>query len=658
MYLYYKNILSTIISVFVLSAFSIAGSGDTIRVASYNLLNFPGTDVATRVPLFRTVVHSIKPDVLIVQEMISQSGVTTFLNDVMNYYQSNQYSTIPFHDGPDTDNGIFFDPNQVTFVRASYIPTALREIAEYILYINGTQDTLRIYSLHLKASTGSDNEQKRLAEATILRNYLNNLPSGSQFMIVGDYNLYRSSEPAFQKLIADEADNDGRAKDPLNAVGDWTNNSAFRFIHTQSPRVRSFGGGSTGGLDDRFDIMLTSYSLDDNIIVSSYTSFGNDGNHFNDSINRLPNTAVPDSVANALHYGSDHLPVFCNFQFQGTVQLPPEAFTLHSPANDTGNQPLNGVLSWQPSNYATSYDVYLDQNSSPTTLVSFNQTGTSYSYSVSLNSTTYYWKVIAKNSVGNITAQDAPWIFTTVAAPPVNFFLLAPPDQVVNQPTDGMLIWNSSRNSITYDVYLDTINPPTALVLSDVMDTVYAFSGLNHGQIYYWKVVAQNENGSTVAANAPRRFTVETIPPVTITLDVQKGWNILALPLVVSDARKDVLFPLAISSSFAYVSGTGYTQRDTLTDGTGYWIKFGIAQTVNITGSVKVTDTVDVAAGWNLICTMKDSIQTSEISSIPPNIIQSNYFAYVNGYVTTDLLSSGKGYWMKSTSAGKLILRP
>jgi hypothetical protein len=46
---------------------------------------------------------------------------------------------------------------------------------------------------------------------------------------------------------------------------------------------------------------------------------GNDGNHYNDSINRMPNAAVPASVANALHYASDHLPVTGRFVFHQTI---------------------------------------------------------------------------------------------------------------------------------------------------------------------------------------------------------------------------------------------------------------------------------------------------------------------------------------------------
>ncbi|MBI5473560.1 MAG: T9SS type A sorting domain-containing protein [Ignavibacteriae bacterium] len=305
-------------SLIVFSA--LAGSGDTLRIASYNLLNFPGSDVAARVPYFRMVVQSMKPDILVVQEVTSQSGMDIFLANVMNAYQPARYTNVPFHDGPDTDNGLFFNPDKVSLVSTSYIQNSPRHISEYVVHITGTRDTLRIYSLHLKASSGTTYEQQRLAEATTLRNYLNALPAGSQFIIVGDYNIYRSDEPAFQKLLADETNNNGRVRDPLNAVGVW-NNYNFRFIHTQSPRVRSFGGGSTGGMDDRFDMILPSYALDDNLMPSSYTAYGNDGNHYNDSINRLPNAAVPDSVANALHYAADHIPIFADFRFGSVTSV-------------------------------------------------------------------------------------------------------------------------------------------------------------------------------------------------------------------------------------------------------------------------------------------------------------------------------------------------
>jgi len=37
----------------------------------------------------------------------------------------------------------------------------------------------------------------------------------------------------------------------------------------------------------------------------SLTPYGNDGNHYNDSINKPPNAVVSQLIANAIHYSSD-----------------------------------------------------------------------------------------------------------------------------------------------------------------------------------------------------------------------------------------------------------------------------------------------------------------------------------------------------------------
>jgi hypothetical protein len=50
-------------------------------------------------------------------------------------------------------------------------------------------------------------------------------------------------------------------------------------------------------------------------VPNSTVAVGNDGMHYNDSINRLPNTAVSNTMAAALHYASDHLPVMAKFVF-------------------------------------------------------------------------------------------------------------------------------------------------------------------------------------------------------------------------------------------------------------------------------------------------------------------------------------------------------
>ncbi len=332
-------------------------SFDTLRIATYNILNYPGSTSATRNPEFRKVIHTLSPDLLVVQELVSAAGQNEFLTNVLNLYTPDLYTAAPFNDGPDTDNGLFYKPSKWEFISATYIPTALRDIAEYIVRPVNSAQQLRIYSLHLKASSGSTNEQARLQEATILRNHLDSLPAGTSFIIVGDFNIYSSSEPAFQKLIGAGINPSGQSFDPLNLTGTWSGNAAFAPYHTQSTRVRSFGGGSTGGLDDRFDMILTSSTMANRIISPTYTAYGNDGNHFNDSINRLPNAAVADSVANALHAASDHLPVAALFVFERTI-VPIQLAYFHGSLNATAD---SVVLRWGTITEVNNYGFFVQK---------------------------------------------------------------------------------------------------------------------------------------------------------------------------------------------------------------------------------------------------------------------------------------------------------
>jgi hypothetical protein len=290
-------------------------------IMSYNLLNYPGTNSSERNPYYLTTVSSVNPDILVVQEMISGPGMLGFLNDVLLPINPN-YQAALFIDGPDTDNALFFKTNLFTFISNTVIPTALRDINEFKLIYNPTSDTLRIYSVHLKASTGTTNEQQRFEEVTILRNVTDALAPYSNYLVCGDFNIYGSNEPAYQMLL----DNTyaGYFIDLFNLPGSW-NQSQYAQYHTQSPRTRQFGGGANGGLDDRFDMMLFSQALIDSggitYVPNTYRAYGNDGLHYNDSINRPPNSAVGQTIADAIHYASDHIPVFASFRFDNIIPV-------------------------------------------------------------------------------------------------------------------------------------------------------------------------------------------------------------------------------------------------------------------------------------------------------------------------------------------------
>jgi len=324
------------------------------RVMTYNTLQMSSDD-GDRQDEFATVFAYIQPDIVITQELHDDAAANILLNAL-----GGDYAKVSFIDGDDMDHMMFYKTSRVQYVSHQYIDNPYRrEFGEYVVSIGGHE--LRIYSCHLKSSQGYETD--RLNEATVLRGYLNTLPSSAEFLIVGDMNLYTSSEPAYGKFIEDQADNDGRAIDlaPAGMVGEWHNSETFSAIHSQSPRTTSFGGGATGGLDDRFDFIFGNYDLNDGAKIEyqdgSYTVFGNDGNHFNQAINVAP-FAINEDIAIALHNASDHLPVYADFISKSEIVAgEPTNHTTSFTATTNGSSQID--LTWSDNDGAQAADGFL-----------------------------------------------------------------------------------------------------------------------------------------------------------------------------------------------------------------------------------------------------------------------------------------------------------
>jgi hypothetical protein len=297
-----------------------------VKVMSWNLLNWPNTststnDSTTRCPAYRTVIRYSEPDILITCENSTSYGIDWFRDQVMNKGPYH-FASGTFINGPDTDNGIFYRDSLFEFLGNTPVTTALRDISHFTLKFIPTGDTLHIFSAHLKASQGFENE--RDAEVGNLRAVTNLFPAGTNFLIGGDFNIYESNEPAYLSLLQDNAGDDGNFLDPLNMPGVW-NHVLYAPFHTQSTRYNATGGGAGGGMNDRFDFILYSNAVAQPVGVyympGTYRNIGNDGHHYDDAINYGTNTAVGAAVANALFTASDHLPVELILQIGPTAGI-------------------------------------------------------------------------------------------------------------------------------------------------------------------------------------------------------------------------------------------------------------------------------------------------------------------------------------------------
>jgi photosystem II stability/assembly factor-like uncharacterized protein len=131
-------------------------------------------------------------------------------------------------------------------------------------------------------------------------------------------------------------------------------------------------------------------------------------------------------------------------------------------------------------------------------------------------------------------------------------------------------------------------------------------------------------------------------------------WNMVSIPISVANWSRISIFPTSTSAAFIYAGS--YYLKDTLAGGVGYWIRFSSAGTDTLTGIPIVGDTLTVSAGWNMIGAMYQPVAISSITSDPPGMTTSNYFGYDGSYKHADTLYPGKGYWVKTSSSGSLIL--
>ncbi|HTK81747.1 MAG TPA: T9SS type A sorting domain-containing protein [Bacteroidota bacterium] len=141
---------------------------------------------------------------------------------------------------------------------------------------------------------------------------------------------------------------------------------------------------------------------------------------------------------------------------------------------------------------------------------------------------------------------------------------------------------------------------------------------------------------------------------ILLNPDVISGWNMLSVDLSVPDNRKSTLYGSAISPAYTYMGS--YVQRDTIANGTGYWLKFVDPQFTTYGGDSVFADTINVKQGWNMIGSISVPVATSSIAQIPPGIVTSPYYGYLVNYSIVSSIDPKRGTWVKTNADGKLVL--
>ena len=174
-----------------------------------------------------------------------------------------------------------------------------------------------------------------------------------------------------------------------------------------------------------------------------------------------------------------------------------------NPPDNATDVDVNADLSWNcsdPDGDPVTYDIYFGTSSNPP-LVQSNQSSTTYDPATMNNNTTYYWKIVAWDSFGN-SAVGPIWNFTTgqqINQPPYIPANPTPVDGSTNVDVNTNLKWDGGDpdgDPVTYDVYFSKTYPPQQ-VASNYPNVLYDPGTLDFNTIYYWKIVAWDNNSAS-----------------------------------------------------------------------------------------------------------------------------------------------------------------
>ena len=190
--------------------------------------------------------------------------------------------------------------------------------------------------------------------------------------------------------------------------------------------------------------------------------------------------------------------------FTTAANQPPAIPSSPQPANNANSVALTPNLFWTSTDElpGLKFDVYFG-TTNPPPLVASNHTQNSYTPGLLTATTSYFWKIVARDAQG-LERTGPVWTFATVAnpvpygpTPPNNGFGAAP--MALKWSVSDPLVY-----PVTCDVYFGTTNPPP-LVASNVGSAigpllfVYAPGGaIVSGTRYYWKVFAHTIYGGAM----------------------------------------------------------------------------------------------------------------------------------------------------------------
>ncbi|MGH2567754.1 MAG: T9SS type A sorting domain-containing protein, partial [Bacteroidota bacterium] len=197
---------------------------------------------------------------------------------------------------------------------------------------------------------------------------------------------------------------------------------------------------------------------------------------------------------------------------------PPPSPVLAMPTDGASGLPQSIDLSWNASALSASYHLQISSDSAFASDFVLNESGlvdTVKTATGFAGQQLYFWRVGAANAGG--TSEFSPF-FSFTTGFPATPLLASPANFMDNVSVSPTIVWMSTQAADSYRLQLSLSSNFTTIALdtAGVQDTSVAVTELLGRRIYFWRVSASNEIGTSLWSEV-WRFRTET--PTTVLAD-------------------------------------------------------------------------------------------------------------------------------------------
>ncbi len=305
------------------------------------------------------------------------------------------------------------------------------------------------------------------------------------------------------------------------------------------------------------------------------------------------------------------------FDIKTTGPQPP---TLIAPTNGGGTNNGSLTFSWNGVPGAVEYGLQVSATAGFATLIidQLNLTQNSHTPATALSEGSYYWRVRAKDNLGNWGDWSATWNFSIRANGPQPPSLIAPADGSMTSNKTPSFSWSSVSGATAYTLHVSTTASLATLAIDqpNLGQNNYMPAAALPDGVYFWRVRSRDNLGNLGAWSAVASFTIATIGPFPPSLIAPAhgslnnnrtpafSWN------AVSGATKYALQVSAAANFVALITDqqnltqNSYVQSTALADGMYYW-------------HVRAQDNSGNWGGWSAAWSF--SLKTS--GPLPPGLV-------------------------------------